>query len=79
MGATDHFEAMRLRRAFKRYPESDQMLAVEGRKRGILMEWRMPPCTPFFVKNLVTKKPDILVIGSKKRLDRLAYARTCFK
>ena len=54
MGTADHFEAMRLRRTFKGYPKSDQMLAVEGRKRGILVEWRVPPRAPAFVKNLVT-------------------------
>ena len=71
MRAADHFQAMRFRCAFKRYPKSDQVLAVVGRKRCILMEWRMPSCPPFFVKNLVAKEPDILVIGSKERLDRL--------
>ena len=55
------------------------MLAVKRRKRGILMEWRMPSRASQFVKNFVTKEPDILVIDSKERLDRLAYARTCFK
>ena len=72
MRAADHFQAMRLRRAFKRYPESNQVLAVDGHKRGILVEWRMPPCAPALVKNLVAKKPDILVVRPKERLDRLA-------
>jgi hypothetical protein len=79
MRAADHFKAVRLRRAFKGYPKPDQMLAMEGCKRGILVEWRVPSRASAFVKNLVTKEPDILVIGSKERLDRRAYAGTGVK
>ena len=64
---------------FKRYPKSDKMLAVEGCKRGILVKWRVPSGTPAFVKNFVTKEPDISVIRSKERLDRRAYAWTRVK
>ena len=55
------------------------MLTVEGRKRGILVEWRVPSRPPAFVEHLVAEKPDILIIGSKERLDRFAYAGTGVK